>query len=132
MSRFKRQMERGGLSNFERKNTPSSKKKQKIDITNLKRYASLSWVVLTPMNVLKMFLAYMVVALCIETPLTKSWGSINATVFSHGLITSLLIVLLLNGANGKKANVKELCVRYIVMAIIFGLGTMITSTYLFK
>ena len=130
MSRFKRQMIRGGLDDYQKSDTPTSKKTK--EHTNLKQYASLSWLVLTPMNVIKMFVAYMVVALTVEKAVANVLSLASATVISHGLITSLLVVLLLNGANGKKASLKELAVRYLVMALIFGLGTLITSSFLYK
>ncbi len=130
MSRFKRQMIRGGLDDYQKSDIPTSKKTK--EHTNLKQYASLSWLVLTPMNVIKMFVAYMVVALTVEKALANVLSLASATVISHGLITSLLVVLLLNGANGKKASLQELGVRYVVMALIFGLGTLITSSFLYK
>lgn len=130
MSRFKRQMIRGGLDDYQKSDIPTSKKTK--EHTNLKQYASLSWLVLTPMNVIKMFVAYMVVALTVEKALASVLSLASATVISHGLITSLLVVLLLNGANGKKASLQELAVRYLVMALIFGLGTLITSSFLYK
>lgn len=130
MSRFKRQMIRGGLDDYQKSDIPTSKKTK--EHMNLKQYASLSWLVLTPMNVIKMFVAYMVVALTVEKALANVLSLASATVISHGLITSLLVVLLLNGANGKKASLQELGVRYVVMALIFGLGTLITSSFLYK
>ncbi len=130
MSRFKRQMIRGGLDDYQKSGLPTPKKTK--EHTNLKQYASLSWLVLTPMNVIKMFVAYMVVALTVEKALANVLSLASATVISHGLITSLLVVLLLNGANGKKASLQELGVRYVVMALIFGLGTLITSSFLYK
>ena len=130
MSRFKRQMIRGGLDDYQKSDIPTLKKTK--EHTNLKQYASLSWLVLTPMNVIKMFVAYMVVALTVEKALANVLSLASATVISHGLITSLLVVLLLNGANGKKASLQELGVRYVVMALIFGLGTLITSSFLYK
>ena len=130
MSRFKRQMIRGGLDDYQKSDLPTPKKTK--EHANLKQYASLSWLVLTPMNVIKMFVAYMVVALTVEKALANVLSLASATVISHGLITSLLVVLLLNGANGKKASLQELGVRYVVMALIFGLGTLITSSFLYK
>ncbi len=132
MSRFKRQMERGGLADYEKSDMPQKQKRNKNTVKELKKYASLSWFTLTPMTVLKMFAAYMIVALFIEIPLSKVCGEALATGLSHGLITSGLVVLLLNGSNGHKDNIKELCVRYVVMGLIFGLGTAITSAFIFK
>ncbi|MFQ6862704.1 MAG: hypothetical protein ACLROI_06695 [Beduini sp.] len=132
MSRFKRQMERGGMSDYEKQTAAAVKKKKSVNMQELKKYASLSWVTLTPVSVLKMFAAYMIVALLIESQLSALYGAMIATILSHGLITSLLVVLLLNGSDGKKANIKELFVRYIIMGLIFGLGTAITSTFIFK
>ena len=132
MSRFKRQMERGGMSDYEKQTATAAKKKKSGNVQELKKYASLSWVTLTPMSVLKMFAAYMIVALLIESQLSALYGTMAATILSHGLITSLLVVLLLNGSDGKKANITELFVRYIIMGLIFGLGTAITSTFIFK
>lgn len=132
MSRFKRQMERGGLSDYEKQSVSTTKKKKNLNGQGLKSYASLSWIRLTPVNVLKMFAAYMVVALLIESQLSAIYGTIAATIIAHGCITSLIVVLLLNGSDGKKAGIKELFVRYIIMGLIFGLGTAITSTFIFK
>ena len=107
MSRFKRQMERGGMSDYEKQTAAAAKKKKSVNMQELKKYASLSWVTLTPVSVLKMFAAYMIVALLIESQLSALYGAMAATILSHGLITSLLVVLLLNGSDGKKANIKE-------------------------
>ena len=131
MSRFKRQMERGGLADYEKQEIVEKKKRFNIDTSKLTSYVSLRWLQLTPTIALKIFAAYMVVAILVEGPLVGVLGDVTAAAVSHGLITSLATVILLNGEDGEKAKLPELIVRYIMMGIIFGLATGLSAYYLF-
>lgn len=131
MSRFKRQMERGGLADYEKQEIVEKKKRFNIDTSKLTSYVSLRWLQLTPTIALKIFAAYMVVAILVEGPLVGVLGDVTAAAVSHGFITSLATVILLNGEDGEKAKLPELIVRYIMMGIIFGLATGLSAYYLF-
>lgn len=132
MSKFKRKMDRGGLSEYEKMpDDYVNKKRKKKSNEDWKSYASLGWLIVTPMSVIKMFASYMIVALLLQPYLTGFVGPVMATVLSHGLVTSLLVVVLLNGADGKKVGLKGILVRYIMAGVIFGIGTGVTEQFLF-
>ena len=126
MSKFERKISRSGLGDYEKVEIKSVKENR------FKEYLKLDWLTLTPQNALFMFGIYIVMAILVEPLLAPYLGVQMATVCTHGVFTSFIIVLFLNGKNGTKAGLVELLVRYLVMAVIFGLGTMVTSTLLFK
>lgn len=126
MSKFERKVSRSLLSDYEKVEEVKVKK------SLFKEYVKFDWLVLTPMTTLGMFGIYVAMALLIEPFLVAKMGMQGATILTHTVFTSLGIVIFLNGKNGTKAGIKELAVRYLMMAVIFGIGTMITSTLLFK
>lgn len=128
MGKFQRKIERGGLSDYEKVDLPN-KKKKRFDLSEWKSYASLKWLELSPLNTLKLLAIYLIVSIFLEPTLTKMYDPLSAAVLAHGAVTSLLIVVLFNK---NKAPLKELFVRYCIMALLIGICVTLTSLFIFN
>lgn len=100
----------------------------------LKGIAFMEWMDLTPVNVLIMFLIYLASALLIEPQLMKITTLFSAMYISHGIITSLAIVLFFSYVRKKnpdtKPTLEEIFFRTLTIGLVLSGMLYLTAKYL--
>lgn len=127
MSKFERKVSRSSLGDYI-KQEDSTKSNETFSI---QQYFNFNWFKLTPMNALFMFFVYLLVALIVEPRFVEYLGVKGSTVICQGLFSSLIITTFFTYKNKTKISLIEFLVHYLIMILVFGIGTLITTAFVY-